>query len=159
MGQIYKWKEGSRIKADPELAAQVLDKLASENRLNAESVVDVSKPKDAVLHDDFEWNDKKAALEYRKDQARYIMRSLVLIEETEPDSAPIRYCFQIEEKTSNYTPINVIMQNSDSVEALKRKALSELMAYSMKYDTIIKKCHAEPEILTIKVKLENTIAE
>lgn len=152
---IYKWKTGSRIKADPELAAQVLDQLANENRLNAENVVEVSKPEGTVLHDDFEWRDDIAALEYRKHQARHILNSLVIVEETEPQMPPIRYCFQIEEETSDYTPIHVIMQSADCMEALQRKSLAELSAFRMKYDAIIKKCHAESDVDAIQMKLEN----
>ena len=152
---IYKWRTGARIKADPNLAANVLDQLANENRLNAESVVEVSKPDDAVLHDDFEWRDEIAALEYRKHQARNIMNSLVIVEEMTPEAPPIRYCFQIDEDTSNYTPLSVIMQSSDSMEALKKKALAELSSYRMKYSTIIKKCDGENELNSLQMKMEN----
>lgn len=152
---IYKWKTGSRIKADPELAAQVLDQLANENRLNAENVVEISKPEGTVLHDDFEWRDDIAAHEYRKHQARNIMNSLVIVEEEAPEIPPIRYCFQIEENSSNYTPINVIIQSADCMDALKRKALAELSAFRMKYTTIIKKCNAESDINSLQMKMEN----
>ena len=151
----YQWKTGARIKADPVLAAQVLDQLANENRLNAENVVEISKPEGTVLHDDFEWRDDIAALEYRKHQARNIMISLVVVEETAPEIPPIRYCFQIEENSSNYTPINVIMQSSDCIDALKRKALAELISYRMKYTTIIKKVDGESEINSLQLKIEN----
>ena len=155
---IYKWKTGARIKADPELAAQVLDQLANENRLNAENVVEISKPEGTVLHDDFEWRDDIAALEYRKHQARNIMNSLVIVEEQAPEMPPIRYCFQIEEGTSNYTPINVILQSADCIDALKRKALSELSAFRMKYTSIIKRCDGEEDINRLQIKMEDLSA-
>ena len=37
-------------------------------------LVDVSRPKNAPLHDAFEWDDKKAAEEHRLSQARRIIR-------------------------------------------------------------------------------------
>lgn len=155
MSQIYKWKTGTRIKADPEKAAELFDILADENRLNAETVVNESRPEGSVLHDDFEWKDPVAAEEYRKHQARNIMNSLVIVNEQVPDAQPIRYCFQIEEHSSNYTPINVIMQNVDSVDALKRKALAELNSFRMKYTTIIKACNCESDIENIQLKMES----
>ena len=154
MGQIYEWRTGTRIKADASLAAKVFEQLSDENRLNAESVVEVSKPKEAVLHDDFEWDDNVAAFEYRKHQARNILNSLVVIEEETPEEQPIRYCFKIEKGTNNYTPLNVIMRSAESTGALIRKAIAELQAYRMKYDTIIKKCHAESDIQALNEKLE-----
>ena len=152
---IYKWKTGARIKANPALAAEVLDQLANEDRLNAENVVEVSRPEGSVLHDDFEWRDDIAAMEYRKHQARNIMNSLVIVEEEAPEAQPIRFCFQIEENSSNYTPISVIMQKADCIDALKRKALAELASYRMKYTTIIKKVDGESEINSLQLKMEN----
>lgn len=154
---IYSWKTGSRIKANAKLAAELFDKLAEQNRLNAENVVEVSRPTDAVLHGEFEWDDTVAATEWRKHQARNIINALVITEEL-PDVQPVRYAFQIEESTSNYTPIAVIMQNADSIEALKRKALSELLAFKMKYNAIIKKCDGENEINSLQMKMENISA-
>lgn len=151
---IYSWKTGTRIKADATLAAELFDQLAEENRLNAENVVEVSRPADAVLHSEFEWDDTAAANEWRKHQARNIINALVVIEES-PEVQPVRYAFQIEENTSNYTPMTVIMQSADSIEALKRKALSELLAFKMKYSAIIKKCDGESEINILQMKMEN----
>lgn len=151
---IYSWKAGTRIKADATLAAELFDQLAEENRLNAESVVEASKPEDAILHGEFEWDDTTAATEWRKHQARNIINALVISEES-PEVQPVRYAFQIEENTSNYTPLAVIMQSADSIEALKRKALSELSAFKMKYSTIIKKCDGESDINSLQMKMEN----
>lgn len=152
---VYSWKTGSRIKADPNLAAEVFEGLAKENRLNAENVVEVSRPEDAVLHNEFEWDDTKAASEWRKHQSRNIINALVVVEETATEIQPVRYAFQIEENTSNYTPMSVIMQNADSIESLKRKALSELTAFKMKYSSIIKKCNGENDINSLQMKIDN----
>lgn len=152
---VYKWKEGTRIKADPSLAAQLFDELAKEDRLNARSVVEISKPKDAVLHDEFEWDDTNAAIKWRDHQARNIINALVVVEETVEEVKPVRYAFQIEEHSNNYTPMNVIMQSANSIEALKRKALSELSSYRMKYASIIKKCNGEADLNNLQKKMES----
>lgn len=152
---VYKWKEGTRIKADPSLAAQLFDELAKEDRLNARSVVEVSKPKDAVLHDEFEWDDTNAAIKWRDHQARNIINALVVVEETVEEVKPVRYAFQIEERSNNYTPMSVIMQSANSIEALKRKALSELSSYRMKYASIIKKCNGEEDLNNLQKKMES----
>ena len=151
---IYKWKPGRQIKADPTLAAEVLNELAEQNRLDADNVVEVSKPEDAVLHNDFEWDDSKAALEYRKHQARNIINALLVVEEEQPQIPPIRCFFKLEETTSNYTPIKAIYQSADSMEALIKKALNELIAFRMKYESIVRHCKAEKEFEALKGKLE-----
>ena len=155
---VYKWKVGTRIKADPNLAAEVLNKLAEQNRLDAENVVEVSKPEGAVLHDDFEWDDAVAAIKFRNHQARNIINALVVVEEETPEEPPMRVFFKIEENTNNYTPLKTIMQSADSTEALLRKALSELQAYKMKFDSIVKKCNAEKEYRAFEEKLKQESA-
>ena len=130
-----------------------MNQLAAQDRLNAQNVVDVSAPEDAVLHNDFEWNNDVAANEFRKYQARNIINGLVVVEEETPEEPPIRCFFMIEENTSNYTPLTVIMQNANSIDTLKSKALAELNAYWMKYDTIIKKVGAEEEMKSLRTKM------
>ena len=155
---VYKWKVGTRIKADTNLAAEVLNKLAEQNRLDAENVVEVSKPEGAVLHDDFEWDDAVAAIKFRNHQARNIINALVVVEEEMPEEPPMRVFFKIEENTNNYTPLKTIMQSADSTEALLRKALSELQVYKMKFDSIVKKCNAEKEYRAFEEKLKQESA-
>lgn len=74
---IYRWKTGSRFKTDANIAAGIMNKLAKENRLNAETLVDVSRPEDAPLHNEFEWDDVKAAEEWRKQTSRVMIASVV----------------------------------------------------------------------------------
>ena len=45
-----------------------------DKSLKPSVVVDEAKPKQSVLHDDFEWNDKKAAIEHRLQTARHIIK-------------------------------------------------------------------------------------
>lgn len=153
---IYKWKPGTRIKADPALAAQVMNQLADESRLDAENLVEVSKPTEAVLHDDFEWDNDKAANEFRKHQARNIINGLLIVKEEVPEEPPIRCYFKIEENTSNYTPIQTIVQSADSMAALKTRAINELNAYRQKFDAIVKYCDAEVEFNNFKKKMETS---
>ena len=150
---VYKWKVGTRIKADPETALAVMNDLAARNTLDAQTLVDESRPEDAPLHNEFEWDDQKAAEEFRKAQARCIINALVEVDETQEGAEPIRCFFQIDKNTSLYEPIGVIVQNEDKMKRLQEQAYSELQAYSRKYSTIIIKCGAEAEIANLQGKL------
>lgn len=151
---IYKWKEGTRIKTSADIAADVMNELAEKHSLDAATLVDVSRPLDAPLHDEFEWDDQKAAEEFRKHRARNIINSLVQIEEgKEEDSTPIRCFFQVEQHTSLYDSIDVIIKDRDKAELLRKQALRELEAYSGKYAEIIKRVGAETDIDTIRKKI------
>lgn len=156
---IYQWRAGSRIKADPNKAGELFDNLANEERLNAETVVEVSKPDDALLHNEFEWDDQKAAISFRNHQARNIMNALLIVEVTEQaEQLPLRFCYKIDDDSSNYTPIKTIVQSSDSMEALRKKAAAELKSFQMKYNAILAYCNAVTEMEQLQVKLETKSA-
>lgn len=136
---VYKWKEASRIKANPDEAAVVMFDLANKNSLDAESLVEVSKPEDAPLHGDFDWNDTEAAIKWRNHQARNIINALVLVpEENEAlkSKEPVRAFFKITETQNNYEPTVLLISKPDTREILLRKALGELTAFQNKYNAL-----------------------
>ena len=80
------WRNGTHIKTSADIAAKVFDELAVKNQLNAQSLVDASRPDEAPLHPEFEWNDAIAAEEWRKQRARNLITALVVIEEKEEEA-------------------------------------------------------------------------
>lgn len=154
---IYEWKVGAQIKTAPEKAAEVLNKLAEENRLNAEEVVNASRPEDAPLHNEFEWRDDVAAEEYRKHQARHIIACLIQREE-EKNTEPVKAYFKVSETTNNYEPINAIIKTEDGQEALKRLCLKEFMAFKAKYANILKFIKANEQVDALQTVIEEALA-
>ena len=130
---VYKFKSGSYIKADPQLAGAVLERLEAENNLTAKALVDESRPEDAPLHNEFEWNDSAAAEKYREQQARHIIHSIEIVRE---ESEPVRAFFNIERKDPQYRHIEAIMRKADDRQALIRNALNEFMAVKRKYEQL-----------------------
>lgn len=136
---VYKWKEASRIKADPEKAAKLMSELANSNALNAETLVEVSKPETALLHGDFDWDNDEAAIKWRNHQARNIINALVLVpEENEPlkSREPIRAFFKVTDSQNSYESTVLLISKTDTRELLLRKALSELTAFQNKYSAL-----------------------
>lgn len=133
---VYQWKTGSRFKADPNVAAGVMNELAKENRLNAESLVDVSRPEDAPLHNEFEWDDAKAAEEWRKQTGRVMIASITYVMEESKQKEPVRAFYHLVREEKEYTPIEVIMKDSEKTEQLFKTALNELIAFQSKYKGI-----------------------
>ena len=155
---VYKFKPGSMISADPEKAAEVLNKLAEENRLNAEEVVNASRPEDAPLHNEFEWRDDVAAEEYRKHQARHIIACLIQYDEEKP-AEPVKAFFHISETTSNYEPIHTIVKTDDGREALKRQCLKEFLAFKAKYSSVLKFIKANEQVDALQTVIEEALAQ
>ena len=155
---VYKFKAGSMISADPEKAAAVLNQLADENRLNAETVVEVSRPEDAPLHNEFEWRDDVAAEEWRKHQARHIIGCLVIVDE-EKTPEPVKAFYKINDATSNYEPIHTIIKTEDKTEALKKLCLKEFLAFKAKYATVLKFINANEQVNALQVTLEQAVGQ
>lgn len=134
MQMVYKFKPGARIKADPQKAGAVLEQLEAENRLTAADLVEVSRPKSAPLHKEFEWNNTKAAAAYREIQARHIINSIEIIRD---EREPIRAYFNIVRTDPQYRHIDTIMQQADERAALLNMALRELEAFRRKYAQLV----------------------
>lgn len=81
------WRDGVRTAGiRPEEAVAVFGRLASEGGLTTEAVVAEAEPPESPLHPAFEWNDAQAGHLYRLDQARHLIRALVI---TPDDGEPV----------------------------------------------------------------------
>lgn len=96
-------------------------------------VVNEARPAKSPIHDDFEWNDKKAAEEYRLSQARqYIRITPVRIENNKPEQRLVHVVPErIEGPTAvdtsregYYKPVSVVVQNDSEY----MRALNELQS-------------------------------
>ena len=129
----YKFADGAVVKVNAQIAAEQCEVLASQGMLTAKNLVDISRPEDAPLHNAFEWNNTIAAEQYREEQARKIIRSLVIVKE---DREPVRMFFNLVRKDPEYKHIDVIMRDADDREKLLQLALRELETFKKKYETL-----------------------
>lgn len=131
----FKWKTGSRITANAQVAGEMCTKMEADGTLTAQNLVDVNRPEDAPLHGAFEWNDTQAAENWRVHQARHIINSIVLVTE-DTEAEPVRYFFKVEPAEANYESLPVIVRNEDKYASLLKTALRELSAFQKKYRQI-----------------------
>jgi hypothetical protein len=86
----YAWKEGVRFKSDPNVTGALLEKIRDEfGEVTPELVLNVAKDKNCSIHNDFQWDDEKAATLYRLDTARRIIRNLRVVSEGEVTDEPV----------------------------------------------------------------------
>lgn len=127
---VYEWKSTARIKVDANVAGQIFEELEQTVGLTAENLLNASRNENAPLHNEFEWDDDIAAEEYRKEQARYLIRNLCVQTEQKCET-PVRAYFIVNSKS--YENIQTIFTDGVKHCALLDIALKELKAFQQKY--------------------------
>lgn len=99
--------------------------------LRPEDVVEESRAPGAVLHGCFEWNDAKAAENYRIEQAGNLIRCVAEVQ-TSQLGKPVEVRAFAKVETA-YEPITIIFDDEVKTERLMLQALAELRSFQRKY--------------------------
>lgn len=103
MGMVYKASPGSQLTdEDAMLLGRRFERLARRGPLTAARVVDDARPESSPIHGYFEWDDQQAAEAYREEQARYLLRSIVVV--PAPNKEPIRAFHVVTVRTDEKDP-------------------------------------------------------
>ena len=132
---IYQWKEGAHQKLDAQRVGDHLEELhAQHGGVTAEIVVREASRKRSPLHAGFTWDDTEAAKEYRLEEARRMIRSVVVISKRagEPDIYTA-YVSVRDEEGQRYLPIYEALSNEQTREQGLRRALQELQSWQRRY--------------------------
>ena len=130
---VYQWKSGTRFGVAADVAAKIMNELEAEGRLSGNELVEASRPEDAPLHNEFEWDDSVAAEQWRCQQGRTMIAAITVIREEMPKSEPVRAYFHIEKNQPNYERIETIIRSEDKAAMLFKVAMNELKAFKAKY--------------------------
>lgn len=140
----YQWKI-NKFPVDAQAAGEELDRIKeAHNGITPEKVVEESVSEEAVLHSCFEWNDDKAAKEYREVQAREIIRNVVIVKTTSEElSEPITIRAYVpiietalpetEVKIRKYIPVQEAMDDNEYRKQTLKRAFDELKSFQNKY--------------------------
>lgn len=119
--------------------ARELEAIRKRHRgiLRPGDVVEYARDQKTALHELFEWDDGKAAEEYRLEQARQVIRCTVhLIEDEQP---PVRayVSLQDDRKAGNsYRSIEEVLASPKLREALLSQALREANSWQKRYERL-----------------------
>lgn len=80
----YGWVKDAEIYIDPQIAGEVIESIRLRTGdVTPDLLIEDSRPDGAPLHSCFEWDDEAAAIEYRREQARTVIRSILVVGESE----------------------------------------------------------------------------
>ena len=104
-------------------------------------VVHEARPEDAPLHPAFEWDDEVAAERFRENQARSIIRCVMLVPEPEKHEtlSPVRAYVSVPtgEHTRQYKHVTDVLRDPNESEGVKRRLRHELLSLRNRYMAIL----------------------
>lgn len=119
------------FKADAEKVYSELETIGTKSPQN---IVDYAEEHpDSELHKCFTWDDSKAANEWRKAEARQVVRLLVFADDETKQPTQIRV---LQKATDAYEPVKTIIRNNGEYAKLLARAKAELKAFRERYKQI-----------------------
>lgn len=137
--KAYAWKRRLPVRAD--VIGQEFERIeAEEGAVTDRNFLEASRPEDAPGHKLFEWDDAKAAENYRLVQSRNIINNLT-VTLTMPESGKQKttVAFVNVNPVKNggkYISVPVALANEDMRKTILSNALAELESFKRKYETL-----------------------
>lgn len=154
----YEFKLSGLVKAPAQKVGELFEELQnSPDGLSPSTVLNASRKKGSLLHDDFEWNDGVAAEKYRLQQARFIIQNLVVITETtDQDQRTVykdRAYVSATAKTGAYVPLYNALSNEEWRSHLLKCAKDEMDVFCAKYARLTELASVVDAMKTVKAEI------
>lgn len=138
---VYKWKPFVSVGVDAQVAGEELERLVDEHggNITPQIVVIAATKKRSPLHPAFEWDDKEAARKHREDQARYLLRSIVVVtNEGAPEDEEVKTIRAFVHLQSEEAYVTIVRALSDSElrQELVGRAWKELNDWTKRYEEL-----------------------
>ena len=148
---LYEWKSGCQVKADPDVAMEVFQAISDrDGSITAPAVLEEASHPLSPLHRDFEWNDTAAANAHRLAQAGHLVRSLTIRIRREDNSftPPTRAIVNVQPfpedveppsyrrgntQHRHFIPVRAALSEPEQRAMLLRQAVRELQVYRRRY--------------------------
>jgi hypothetical protein len=141
----YQYRAGRSFPVAAQAAGEEIEKLGAntpENPVTPDAVVEAAAPETSPLHPCFEWDDAAAANEHRRDTARRLIRSLVVVKaETVEERPKVSQAFVSigtsgRNGSSGYVAVEVAMSDEEMRNRVLRDALAQLRGWRARYGHI-----------------------
>lgn len=137
------WKSNVPTKGiDARKAHNALEEIRKKSgALTDDLVVDAARAKNHVLHPWFEWDDTKAAVEFRRSQSRTLIRSIEVVYVEAPEHKARAYEVFKKTRTQDadrtlYSTTEEVLRDPDARDRLIASAIRDAMAFRRRYAMI-----------------------
>lgn len=140
---VYQWKGAAHVShLDPNACGAVFEALDRAGRLTPACVVFEARSEQSPLHGGFEWDDARAADAHRLNQARHLLRAIVVVrDDVETNTVPIRAFVtvtdeQAEKPQTVYTSMEAALADPVKRAQILTRARKELQTWRERYHAI-----------------------
>ena len=148
---------GFKIKNKVSVVYEALNDLAADLKVpcpSPQQIIEAAMDPQHVLHDEFEWDDTKAARLYRLEQARYLVRAIKVEYEQaalhpEKDVRIITTRAFSHTKSGGYRPTLEVLEDDELRKELLDNALRALKQFTAKYAILTELSELIPEMEAI----------
>ena len=141
----YSWKYN--VPADANRVGNELEAIYEEHgKLTPPLIVADARNEDRETHKLIEWDDSAAAESYRQEQARYIMRNIIVVqsspklEEPKEEQKIIKFRafenVETEDQERYFMPMQVAVGREDTRNYMLKQAMLALQSFRQKYGMI-----------------------
>lgn len=112
---------------DIDLAIQEMERIETlYGSLTPQNILDASRPKNALFHTLFQWDDTQAAEQYRLQQARTILNNIevTVISDGQPKQLAVYEVIKQPSSTQVYKSINTMSVND--IDFIRMRTIKEL---------------------------------
>lgn len=137
-GQTYEFVIPDIYPVSAQTAGEALeDTYNKHGAVTAENVLDDNRDEGKPLHGCFEWNNDIAGEKYRLEQAKKIIRSIVVVQQTDHEERePVRFYVSCG-KSHEYHPMNIVLESKDMRAEMLDNAKRDFDNFKRKYSTLV----------------------
>lgn len=132
----YAWGPYGGLVGDAQAVGEHLEALREKNggRLTPDLILKDAGKMRSPIHMYFEWVDTVAAHEHRLNQARYLVRRIIVRIEENSDTPTVRAFVKVEDDGGGfYTSIQAALSNEDMHKQVLTRALKEAKDWQRRY--------------------------
>ena len=133
--EYYARTHSSLSNGDAALCGPVLAKMETDHgKLTPKMVVIEASDPLSPLHSQFEWNDTEAAIKYREDQARRLIRNIMVRVTIDDEPQEVRFFLNVSQgKERSYRNISYVSNDEDLQAQVVQQAHAELERWRTKW--------------------------
>jgi hypothetical protein len=144
----YRWQEGVNFQVPAEIVGNIVSDIQQrEGKCRPIDLVNMARSENSPIHALFEWDDFKAAEESRKETARTVLRSYVIVKWSSPKKkkqtfnvhVPLSTKKEVEEERKDpagYVTMVSVMDNPEARDRLAQTVLQSLIGWRKRYKSL-----------------------